>query len=187
MRPPTNVVSVSPGFSRSCLAVMTAQQPEPPLSQGLLLTDGAVVACYSISCSMVSLFQSEEYLEPPVITVQDVIDIAYAFDNAAALVVGWMIASAVAGASSVDWFGSDHGRSPIGLNRVLPAWLLGWPLGSALKLIASLQFARWTALATGTSAALTLVDAQMVAMDGAGLLLVIALWRTWLLTWANRW
>jgi len=81
MRPPTNVVSVSPGFSRSCLAVMTAQQPEPPLSQGLLLTDGAVVACYSISCSMVSLFQSEEYLEPPVITVQDVIDIAYALIN----------------------------------------------------------------------------------------------------------
>ena len=123
-------------LGRSGVIAMTMRPPPPPpppppLSPALLAADGAVVAGYSISCSLVGLFTSGAYLEPPIVSFQDVIDIAYAFDVAAALSLGWMLASAAVGAASNDWITQDHSASPIGLSRVLPAWLLGWPLGCA--------------------------------------------------------
>ena len=172
-------------LGRSGVIAMTMRPPPPPpppppLSPALLAADGAVVAGYSISCSLVGLFTSGAYLEPPIVSFQDVIDIAYAFDVAAALSIGWMIASAAVGAASNDWITQDHSASPIGLSRVLPAWLLGWPLGVALKAAAALQFATWTNLPT-------IVDAHTASMDGAGLLLVVAMYRASLLWWINRW
>lgn len=154
----------------------------PPLSTGIVATDAAVVSLYSLSTSVTMLFTSGEYLEPPVVSLQDFVDIGYAFECAAALVAGWAIGSLIAGASSSDWFFKEHATAPLGLYRVLPAWLLAWPLGAALKLLATEEYARAT---PGITAA---VDMQAIAMDGAGLLLCIWLWRTWLLAWASdRW
>lgn len=84
------------------MAMRPPPPPPPPLSPALLAADGAVVAGYSVSCSLVGLFTSGAYLEPPIVSFQDVIDIAYAFDVAAALSIGWMIASAAVGAASND-------------------------------------------------------------------------------------
>ena len=117
---------------------------------------------------------------PPVVTMQDFVDIGYAFECAAALAVGWAIASALVGASTDDWFFQEHRNSPIGLYRVLPAWLLAWPLGAAFKAVATLEYARATPGVTAS-----ILDMQAIAMDGAGLLLVLAAWRTWLLAWAS--
>ena len=154
----------------------------PPLSTGIVATDAAVVSLYSLSTSVTMLFTSGEYLEPPVVSLQDFVDIGYAFECAAALVAGWAIGSLIAGASSSDWFFKEHATAPLGLYRVLPAWLLAWPLGAALKLLATEEYARAT---PGITAA---VDMQAIAMDGAGLLVSIWLWRTWLLAWASdRW
>ena len=155
----------------------------PQLSAGIVATDSAVVSLYSLSTSITSLFTSGEYLEPPVVTMQDFVDIGYAFECATALAVGWAIASALVGASTDDWFFQEHRNSPIGLYRVLPAWLLAWPLGAAFKAVATLEYARATPGVTAS-----ILDMQAIAMDGAGLLLVLAAWRTWLLAWANeRW
>ena len=104
------------------------------------------------------------------------VGIAYAFDCAVAMIFGWAFASVLTGAASMDWLSSDHQRSPIGLSRVLPAWLLGWPLSTAFKAAASLQV-------SGTF----MTNVQGVASDGAGLLLVVAFWRACLLARANRW
>ena len=163
---------------------MASPPPPSPLSPGLLAADCAVISAYSISGAITSLFTNQEYLNPPVVAAQDLVDIAYTFNSAAALAAGWAVAAAVTGASRIDWSFLDHSESPIGLAKVLPCWLLSWPVGVTLKALAALEFAQWS---SQTFVSLEgLVDMQTAAADGAGVLLTVALWRTWLLWWANQ-
>ena len=157
--------------------------PPPPFSVGLLATDTAAFTCYQISTDIAALFTNGEYLEPPRLsTFQDISDIATTFNNAAALAVGWIIGSTLAGACREDWLSlpsEQHQRSLLGLYRVLPAWLIGWPLAEALKFVT--EAARQDGL-------LANLDLGAIGKDGVAVLLVAVLWRTWLLRWAaNRW
>jgi hypothetical protein len=170
------------------LAVMRMPPSPPPLSGFLAATDSAVLFCYSLSASIADLFTSGEYMQPPVVAFQDVIDITRALDYAVALALGWLLASAASGLCSFEWMAlpfEEHRRSALGLHRMLPTWLLAWPLGEAFKYATALSIAQWSTATIG-SGALGL-SIEMVARDGAGILVTMLLWRSWLLSWANRW
>ena len=164
---------------------MAAPPPKSPLSPVLLAADCAVILLYALGGSVASLFTSGEYLAAGpafLVSWQDVADIALAFDRAAALALGWAVGSAAAGASAADWAGLDHAQAPLGVPaRVLPAWLLAWPLACALEAALAGPVLRWSA-AAGAPASLSVpLDLQAVLMEGVGLLVVLTLWRRWLL------
>ena len=180
------------GYSRSHVMMrLPTPQPPAPLSPLLLLGDGSVLLCYSLSSSITGLFRAEEYLEPPAL-LQDIVDISLAFDQAGALALGWILASLATGATSHRWLAlpwEEHQRSALGVNKLLPTWMLAWPLFEMMKVVAASQLASWStvALATDLPQLAQLSSVQTLATDGAGLLLIIALWRSWLLRWWNRW
>jgi len=111
-----------------------------------------------------------------VISAQDFIDITLAFNSAAALALGWLLAGTVTGISRESWFSlsaEDHQSSVLGISGVLRTWLLAWPLGQALK-----------QLALGSAA--DAFDLTVAANDGTGMLIVCLVWRR-LLLWRNGW
>ena len=155
---------------------------------GWQTTDAAVLFCYSLSGSIAELFTSGEYLTPPGAGIGDLIDITRALDYAVALALGWLLACAASGMCSFEWMAlpfDEHRRSALGLYRMLPTWVLAWPLSEALKYAASLGIAQWSTATTGSG--VLGMNMDTVAIDGAGVLLVMAIWRNWLLCWANRW
>ncbi len=156
--------------------------PPPRLSLALLAADGSIAVLFSLACSIGALFQNGEYLEPARLDslASDMTDIALALDDAAALAVGWLLAAAATGACDEDWVSlpdEEHERSPVGSSRVLRTWALGWPLGEALKQVAedAASLSR-----RGEALEYVHVDWGTVAIDGAGLILVFAVWRGWL-------
>jgi len=171
------------------LDVHMASPPPPPApSAGLLATDGAVLMLYSFSASIAGLFTSGEFLEPSLmVTSQDLVDLVVAFDSAGALALGWCLASIVTNVCAQEWLElppDAHTGSVLGVKGVLQNWLLGFPLGLALRAMALL------AMSTGgwaTTNELPPLDAaalvESAGVDGAGTLLALTLWRRWLLAW----
>ena len=204
MLPPARLVVGNKAVAPHCvdrLPVMLAQKPPrlpppppPPLSSLLLATDGSILLSYSLSASIARLFTSGEYIEVmdtsrPFVEFKDFVDIVFVFDSAAALALGWLLAGAVSGVCSVDWLAlpaDEHDKSALGLYRVLPTWLLAWPLSEGFKAVAGEGIKSWSMWTTG-GAFLQNVDASSAAVDGVALLIVIVLWRKWLLGWVNRW
>ena len=111
---------------------------------------------------------------------------AVAFDSALALALGWCLASVVTGVCSQDWLAlsaDEHAGSVLGVKGILSNWLLGFPLGEVIKALALYSvFAGGWASTPGVSPA---EIASSVALDGAGTLVVITLWRRWLVTWSG--
>jgi hypothetical protein len=100
-------------------------------------------------------------------------------------------ARAVTGVCSAEWLGlpsEEHEASLLGAKGVWANWLLGFPLGEALKAFALFGVATggWAdpgELPADWQSAPAL--ARMVALDGVGILLTLTLWRRWLLGWAG--
>lgn len=175
---------------------MSASPPPPPptptpLSAGLLITDGSVCTLYSFSSSIAGLFTSGEYLEATLdVTAQDIVDLAVAFDSALALALGWCLASAVTGVCSEEWWSlsaEDHSSSALGVSGVLRNWIVGWPLGELLRTLALAGIVGGGWATVGEVPSMGLVEvATKAASDGAGLLVCLTLWRSFLLNWWAR-
>ena len=169
--------------------VMMASTSPPPLSAGLLATDGAVCALYSLFSSIFGLFSSGEYLSPTLaVTAQDLVDVVVAFDSASALALGWCLASAVTGCiCSQDWFSlpaDQHQGSALGVKGLLTNWLVGFPLGEVLKALALYGIAAGGWAAPSQLPSTSALDvATTLVFDGVGILVALTLWRRWLLGW----
>ena len=168
------------------------QPPEPsPISLQLCLLDGNVLLCYSMLSSIAGLFSSGEFLEPPVVTAQDFVDISAAFGSASTLVVAWLIAASLCGACREDWFaleGDEHRQAPLGASRLLASWAASVPivlmLRAAAAAIGAASEPTMEPAAAGAAAILSTQAAAFVA-DNAGqalaVLVVLTVWRRWLL------
>ena len=194
-----------------CSSPSASSAPSPPpLSGPLLLADSGMLSLYSMSASITGLFTSGEYLEPPglAVSAQDFVEISLAFDQAAALALGWCVASALTGiVCSESWFnieGDEHRQAPLGIAGLLSNWVVSWPLGIALKATAAyglalthsasvvssagslVYFLGASSYATDPASAAADLVLRTAGSDGAGALLVLTLWRTWLLRWTGR-
>ena len=123
-------------------------------------------------------------LTPPCVAA---VDLAVAFDSAVALALGWCLASAITGVCAQDWVAlpaDKHANSVLGVNGVTANWLLAFPLGQLLKGVALYGvFASGWAAACGVPPLSETALASSCILDGAGLLVCIALWRRYLLVW----
>ena len=114
-------------------------------------------------------------------------DLTIAFDNAAALALGWCVASIITGVCADDWLSlpaDEHASSFLGVKGVLANWLIAAPLGQALKALAlyGVLTGGWSAVGEATLPAVDLPAlANTFALDVSGLLLSLTLWRRFLL------
>ena len=116
---------------------------------------------------------------------RNAVDLAVAIDGAAALALGWCLASVLTGVCRESWFAltaEEHSSSALGVKGVLENWLVGFPIGEAMKALALFGVAAggWTSQLMGADDAAL---ASATALDGAGLLLALTLWRRFLLGW----
>lgn len=187
--PPPPSLSPRPSVRRS-----PPQPPEPtPISLQLCLLDGNVLLCYSMLSSIGGLFSSGEWLEPPVVTAQDFVDISAAFGSASTLVVAWLIAASLCGACREDWFaleGNEHRQAPLGVSRLLASWAAAVPIVLVLRAAAAATSAASEPTmeppsATGVAAAILSSHTTAFVVDNAGqalaVLVVLTIWRRWLL------
>ena len=122
------------------------------------------------------------------------VDLAVAFDSAVAVAFGWCLASAVSGVCAQNWLSLDteeHTSSALGAKGVLANWIIAWPLGEVLRFIALFGLVggqidgEWALAAESVRDGLLTLPSLVgnAALDGAGVLLALTLWRRWLLAY----
>ena len=185
---PPSVMMAAP---RSIVTMASPESEPPPLDTGLLAADGGICLLYSFSSSIAALFTSGEFLDPSlVVSSRDLVDLTVAFDSATALALGWCLACAIAPTGvCADWLGrplEEHAASALGVKGVFANWLIGFPLGEILKAIAlyGIFVGGWASQSELPLASASDFElARNVALDGAGLLVALTLWRRWLLNY----
>ena len=167
------------------MEALDAAAAEPP-SPRLLLYDGLVVLAYSLSVSTLRAYALafSDATQPGFDLAADLkgIDLAMTIRfieieqlSALSLAVAWMVGAAAAGAATESWRSFDHDAAPLGVARVLRAWAVAGPLAFVLKGLTTAA----VVLPAGGSVAF---DAPTAFADLGGMLLVVVVFRRWLLT-----
>ena len=161
------------------------QKPPPPappsgLDLQLCLLDGNVLLCYSLLASIGGLFTSGDLYASADMS-KDLLDISLAFSAASSLIVSWLLAATLCGACREDWLfleGDEHAQAPLGVSRLLASWALAAPL---LLLVRAASSTIPPALFEADAPGISLLLSDAASADYFAVLVVMTLWRRWLL------
>ena len=194
---PTSCSSYSTVTSRpraSNIVLSAKPPPDPaPLSTRLIVTDSAAIAVFALGVSSfkaLSLAVSD--LTSPEFSIVDDLSsfnpaLIAQFVNcenfgAACLVLGWLVGGAFSGACADDWEQEEPRKQ---WQALVTGWVAAAPLAFVLKYgflaNADLPSLGQTAQAIALEAQLAGLTVPNVLTDTVGMLLVMVLWRRWLL------
>ena len=161
--------------------VLSATPPTSPPDFQLCLLDGNVLLCYSLLASIGGLFTSGEIFATAELD-KDLLDIGLAFSAASSLIVSWLLSALLCGACRQDWFfleGEEHAQAPLGVSRLFATWLVCGPLLLLVRAASSTAIppALFKTEASGISPLLS----DAASADYFAVLVVMTLWRRWLL------
>ena len=161
--------------------------PETPSPSGLdlqlCLLDGNVLLCYSLLASIGGLFTSGE-LYASADMGKDLLDISLAFSAASSLIVSWLLAASLCGACREDWLfleGDEHAQAPLGVSRLLASWFIAAPLLLLVRAASSTVPPALFDADAWRRADLSLLLSDAASADYFAVLVVMTLWRRWLL------
>jgi hypothetical protein len=161
--------------------------PETPAPSGLdlqlCLLDGNVLLCYSLLASIGGLFTSGE-LYASADMGKDLLDISLAFSAASSLIVSWLLAASLCGACREDWLfleGDEHVQAPLGVSRLLASWFIAAPLLLLVRAASSTVPPALFDADAWRRADLSLLLSDAASADYFAVLVVMTLWRRWLL------
>mmetsp|Transcript_50457 Transcript_50457/g.121297 ORF Transcript_50457/g.121297 Transcript_50457/m.121297 type:complete len:233 (+) Transcript_50457:82-780(+) len=193
--PSVHAPSVNLAAPRAHRVLLSATPPTPPprrpppetppsgLDLQLCLLDGNVLLCYSLLASIGGLFTSGE-LYASADMGKDLLDISLAFSAASSLIFSWLLAAALCGACREDWLfleGDEHAQAPLGVSRLLASWFIAAP---TLLLVRAASSTIPPALFDADAwrrADLSLLLSDAASADYFAVLIVMTLWRRWLL------
>ena len=165
-------------------------EPSPPpepspsgLDLQLCLLDGNVLLCYSLFASIGGLFTSGEMYASADLA-KDLLDISLAFSVASSLVISWLLAASLCGACREDWFfleGDEHVQAPLGVSRLLASWLVAAPLLLLVRAASSTVPPALFDADAWRRADISLLLGDAASADYFAVLVVMTLWRRWLL------
>ena len=95
--------------------------------------------------------------------------------HAASLTLAWLIGGSLTGACSTKWLRLEpkvHQNAPLRVAGLLRAWAAAVPIAAFLRLVVPKVRLEETSIDT-----LAFMDVQMLAVDAAGLLFAVGLWR----------
>ena len=194
---PTSCSSYRTIISRpraSNIVLSAKPPPDPaPLSTRLIVTDSAAIAVFALGVSSfkaLSLAVSD--LTSPEFSIVDDLSsfnpaVIAQFVNcenfgAACLVLGWLVGGAFSGACADDWEQEEPRKQ---WQALVTGWVAAAPLAFVLKYgflaNADLPSLGQTAQAIALEAQLAGLTVPNVLTDTVGMLLVMVLWRRWLL------